>query len=354
MQAHRLLRSAVALLGLAALARAQVVEDFEDNVNQAGWTFGNTIEAIEDGGNPGKHLHNSHIDTFAPQLRTTSPSSPYNGDYRAQGYTSFEVDLLTYSTQFPAQRELSLILSSGVCSVYYKGTATVPQPGSGWKSFQFDIDSASTTLPPGWAVLNGCGSDDVTWNIVITGVTEVRFFYGDPTFFFIFDIWDVGMDNAILGFGLATPFCSGDGSAAPCPCGNSGGPGAGCANSTGVGGELGVGGSDSVASDDLSFSASSLPPHQSALLFAGSASVNGGSGAPFGDGLRCAGGSVVRLGVVSSSAQGAASWGPGLGSIGGWGAGDTRYFQAWYRDSVGSICGSGFNLTQGMAVTFTP
>jgi hypothetical protein len=34
--------------------------------------------------------------------------------------------------------------------------------------------------------------------------------------------------------------------------------------------------------------------------------------------------------------------------------GDTRRFQVWYRDPVGGPCGSAFNLTQGVEVSFTP
>ena len=33
--------------------------------------------------------------------------------------------------------------------------------------------------------------------------------------------------------------------------------------------------------------------------------------------------------------------------------GDTWHFQRWYRDPAGP-CGSGFNLTNGLALTFVP
>ena len=149
-------------------------------------------------------------------------------------------------------------------------------------------------------------------------------------------------------------YCSGDGSGTACPCGNPGGSGEGCANSTGAGATLGGGGSVSIAADNLTFSAGSLVPNQPALLFQGVNAVNSGAGILFGDGLRCAGGFIVRLGVAVPSASGDASWGPGLGSGAGWVAGEARRFQVWYRDPAGSPCGSGFNLSNGAEVLFQP
>lgn len=78
-----------------------------------------------------------------------------------------------------------------------------------------------------------------------------------------------------------------------------------------------------------------------------------GAGLPFGDGLLCVEGSIVRLGVAVPDAAGAAVWGPGLGALGGWSAGDRRRFQVWYRNP-GGPCGSGFNLTNALEVGFLP
>ena len=151
-----------------------------------------------------------------------------------------------------------------------------------------------------------------------------------------------------------TPYCFGDGTATACPCGNNGAAGEGCGNSSGVGGTLVSTGSASVALDDLGFDASGLLTSQPALLFSGQVMVGGGSGMPFGDGLRCAGTNVVRLGTQVPDAAGDASWSGGLAASGGWTAGDTRFFQGWYRDPIGSPCSSGFNLTHGVGVTFAP
>ena len=97
-----------------------------------------------------------------------------------------------------------------------------------------------------------------------------------------------------------------------------------------------------------------LVPGQPAILFAATAQVSNGDGVVFGDGLRCANQSVVRLGTLVADSAGDAEWGPGLGTVGEWGAGETRFFQAWYRDSSGGPCATGFNLSNGAAATFAP
>lgn len=160
------------------------------------------------------------------------------------------------------------------------------------------------------------------------------------------DIVDIRVYELVVG----TSYCSGDGSSTACPCGNSSASGEGCSNSTGSGATLTGSGSSRVSSDDLGMHAANMIPGQAALLFAGSTSVNGDQGFPFGDGLRCAGGSIARLGTRATSPSGEASWGPNLASSEGWVPGDTRYLQAYYRDSSGGPCGTGFNTTNGLAV----
>ncbi|MFT7484270.1 MAG: hypothetical protein ACI9F9_000110 [Candidatus Paceibacteria bacterium] len=340
---------------LASTATAQnYVETFDGDVNAGGWTFGNTIEGIDaTGGNPGAFLHNTVIDTYAPQCRTTTANNPFHGDWRAMGVNSFGIDFNSIAVQFPYQREATLMLSNGSCTIYWLGTEFIPQVGTGWKSFDYAIDSASTSMPAGWLPYGSCTDPDTAWNTVMSNVTEVRIFYGDPTFFFIFDQWNVGMDNARLLTATGTPLCFGDGSGAACPCGNAGAGGEGCANSSGSGAVLTAGGGASVGSDGLHFSASQLPANKPSLLFAGDALLGNGAGQPFGDGLRCAGGSLRRLGVVFADGQGAASWGPGLAAAGNWSAGDTRIFQVWYRDDAGAACGNAFNVSSGVEVQFT-
>jgi len=71
-----------------------------------------------------------------------------------------------------------------------------------------------------------------------------------------------------------------------------------------------------------------------------------GIGNPFGDGRLCVAGIIDRPGVGFAN-------GSGFASVGfvpvGVSAGDTRYFQAWYRDSASFCTTSTFNLSNAFA-----
>jgi hypothetical protein len=160
------------------------------------------------------------------------------------------------------------------------------------------------------------------------------------------------------GGSAGVAFCFGDGTATACPCGNQSGFGAneGCLNSLGIGGKLVGQGSASIANDSLVLQGTRMPD-SSALYFQGTAQQTGGLGAVFGDGLRCAAGSITRLGTKVNAA-GASSY-PGVGdqSVSVRGAvlaPGTREYQVWYRNSA-SFCTPGtFNLTNGLQVTWAP
>lgn len=132
------------------------------------------------------------------------------------------------------------------------------------------------------------------------------------------------------------------------PCGNAYAQG-GCRNSTGLGSILSAVGTGSVTADDLVLTATQVPVNQPGILFRGSAAIGP---FPFGDGLRCVGGSVVRFAVQNSGPGGVLSEGPGIAAAEGIGAFETWHFQAWFRDPVGP-CGSGFNTSNAFEVLFT-
>jgi trimeric autotransporter adhesin len=154
--------------------------------------------------------------------------------------------------------------------------------------------------------------------------------------------------------------CFGDGSGTPCPCGNGSSPTdlAGCTNSTGQAGALRASGSARITHDTLTLRASALPATTTTLFFQGNTLVNGGAGAVFGDGLRCAQGSVLRLGTRAASA-GAVMLGadvpgdPALHVAGALTAAATRHYQAWYRNVVAFCSPAGFNLTNAVEIEWT-
>ena len=185
------------------------MESFEGGSNEGNWTFGSPNGAIEPfGGNPMAYFHDSFLDTFAPRPRTAfGAASEFTGDYREKGVTSVGIDLILFAVDFSAEgRPLTVMLISDNSTpadfsddwaAYLIGPDNVPLVGEGWLSYDFDIPSQSETLPLGWqTVVLGPNSPVVPdWNDVITDVAQLRYFYGDPTFFFIFQVWDLGMDN---------------------------------------------------------------------------------------------------------------------------------------------------------------
>lgn len=167
---------------------------------------------------------------------------------------------------------------------------------------------------------------------------------------------DADTDVEIVRYDDATSaFCSGDGSGASCPCGNSGAPGNGCANTVqSAGANLASTGSAYIGADDYVLVGSGMT-NGSVLYFQGTA---GSSGSAFGDGLRCATGSIVRLGAKTNVA-GASSYPEPFdapvsvrgGIVGGT---QTRTYQAWYRNVAPFCTPAGFNLTNGLSVIWSP
>ena len=108
--------------------------------------------------------------------------------------------------------------------------------------------------------------------------------------------------------GTKTPFCFGDGSGTACPCGP-GAVGNGCPNSFVPGGaNLFASGSASTTADTLVLFASNMPPNVNCTFFQGTTQAGGGAGTLFGDGLRCATGTVIRLGSKLDDSTGASSY----------------------------------------------
>ena len=153
--------------------------------------------------------------------------------------------------------------------------------------------------------------------------------------------------------------CIGDGlAAAACPCGNNSLAGAieGCANSQGAGASLRASGAARMSADTFLLQGSQMP-NSSALYFQGTALSGAGLGTAFGDGLRCAAGSVIRL-ATRTNALGASSYPQGadlpISQRGLVPVGATRVYQVWYRNAAVFCTASTFNLTNAAQVTWAP
>jgi len=153
--------------------------------------------------------------------------------------------------------------------------------------------------------------------------------------------------------GPGTSFCFGDASGLICPCGNLAAAGEGCGNSMGLGGALGSQGSASVAAGTFELQGSQLPPNRPALFVQANTHLNNGNGTLAGDGLRCTGANALNLGVVWIDLAGGATSPPGILALGGVSAGETKIYQLIYRDPLGP-CGTGYNGTNALEVSFTP
>lgn len=158
-------------------------------------------------------------------------------------------------------------------------------------------------------------------------------------------IWDF-FNNSTLGIVIANNFAS----CAPIGCGCVGvnycvlSP-----NSAGAGAVMGYLGSTSFAANDFTLTVSACPPGKAGIFFFGALQSN----VPFGAGVRCVDNPLQRLSLLTTDANGDASYDvdltapPAAGTIT---PGSVWNFQFWFRDP--GFGGADFNLSDGLEVTF--
>jgi hypothetical protein len=160
--------------------------------------------------------------------------------------------------------------------------------------------------------------------------------------------------------GTSVSFCSGDGTVARCPCGNTGGVGRGCENARVPEGAL-LTNTGSIDADTVVFHVVGEMPTALTVFVQGDAQLPPTS---YGVGLRCLGGHFRRL-YIKNAVNGAAS-APGSGELGVRAQsahlgdpiplGSNRYYQTLYRDTAPSTCldlqGGLFNLSSGIRITW--
>lgn len=172
----------------------------------------------------------------------------------------------------------------------------------------------------------------------------------------------IGTDLDVLATRFFTPdpispgtrFCYGfDQGGVRCPCGNDAPVGTlqGCLNSTGVGADAQLNGTARISGPACRALGAGMPPNASALLFQGTTAVNLGEGTPFGDGLRCVGGSVLRIDTVAANGAGQINI---VLPTAGLAAGDRRAYQIWYRNAASFCTASTFNLSSAFWTAWLP
>jgi len=127
------------------------------------------------------------------------------------------------------------------------------------------------------------------------------------------------------------------------------------ANSSGNTAQISSTGTPSVAANDFGLSCVGAVPNRPGLFFYGPSQIS----APFGEGVRCVGGSLYRLqppvvtGPLGDAVRSVDFTQPpanaGSGAIS---PGSTWNFQFWYRDPAGGP--GGFNLSNGVSTLFCP
>src|SRR5205814_9071412 len=144
-----------------------------------------------------------------------------------------------------------------------------------------------------------------------------------------------------------------------CPCRNDSETAAktGVLNSLGTCWTLRAVGVSSIGCDALVLSLAGLPSSTSGVLFQGSTASTGGAMVVFGDGLRCASGTLHRIGSVLTSGGTAsypANWQPKVARRGYVSTPGTRFYQAMYRDTATFCQPADSNMTNSVQVTWVP
>jgi len=202
----------------AALSAQQYTETFNQLTNSAGWTFGAPVQVLEpSGGCPNLgYLHGSSIDTTIPFLRTgAGVSSPFTGNYRARRITQVGACTVVHSTDFPVaglQPAVILVSTNGTpgdpsddWGAYRLSPLGLP-PVNTWLSLSFAVDAQANTLPPGWQYIEFGPSvpPSRNWGQLVQSVDRLEFSFGDPSLFYIFQMWNVGADSIYV---VSTPTC---------------------------------------------------------------------------------------------------------------------------------------------------
>ena len=203
-----LLSSTLLAPSAAAQCGGSFVEGFTNFQNTGAWGWDGLFQAsVSTGGNPGFYMRSQPNTLATPTLRTQDANTIFTTDYRVIGITSVGIDLLALQADpVGCQRPMTLYLDhdpgtpsdpSDDTFVYFVLAEQMPCVDGDWRSYFVDVDSASTTLPPGWTPDPASSlTADALWNLVIQDVTRLRWFFGDPAVTYPSSTWILAADNA--------------------------------------------------------------------------------------------------------------------------------------------------------------
>jgi hypothetical protein len=236
--------------------------------------------------------------------------------------------------------------------VYFVGVGlTLAAPG-----FPATLDTSTASSGRAWIVGNSTGA----CNYAALATNSIPPLDEDGV---LPGVWLLRADCAAKG--AMDPFCFGDGSGNPCPCGNTGATGNGCGNSAHPGGaNMAASGSASLVLDTATLTVTDHRPSTLAVLFQGNPN---NPVLMYGDGLRCIGGSLKRpfkmtpANAATLTIPSASSNPPSPATLSSQSAakgdpltiGAVRGYQLVYRDN-GGPCGTGFNATNGIRIVWAP
>lgn len=201
----------LALTPISAMA-VSYTETFNDKQNSYGWSFGRPeLFGERDEPEQGSYLYTDDLIDFSPLVNVkSSPNSPFTGNFKQKKVTRISVDLNVLASESPLIERpfaLELVSDNGTPSnpnddwaVYTLASELIPQAGSGWKTFLFDIDSQAPSLPENWGYVTYGSQSPVApnWGKLLTNVSEIGFRVGDPSLFYFLMGWQVGIDNVSI------------------------------------------------------------------------------------------------------------------------------------------------------------
>ncbi|MEL6430510.1 MAG: hypothetical protein AAFR54_15110 [Planctomycetota bacterium] len=271
-------------------------------------------------------------DTFEPNLDCGSAVALDSGTYTGLNVTDVDQDYYSVNVAAGSTLDVTIFFDDEFADVdLYLWDPLI----------NCDTNVAGNNSPDALAIgFSTTDNEDVSYTN-LTGATQLIVIEVDMFTAGGCNDYDITITGASDG-ALGVPFCT-----------------PGNPNSTGVPGVAGATGSDSVAANNVTLTASSLPPGQFGIFVT---SVTQVPGSAVGEGLLCLGGQIGRYQGLSQIFQadpnGDGSLAIDLTAIPTPSvlvmamAGETRSFQAWHRDV--NMSGPTSNFTEGIAITFTP